>query len=71
MLKSMLTVVAFVYFSIVIADDAHAYIDPGTGSYIFQVLIAVLIGGLFFFKNAFRHMIDFFKGLFSKNNEDS
>lgn len=29
---------------------ANAYIDPGAGSYIFQVLIAVFIGAVFSFK---------------------
>jgi hypothetical protein len=24
---------------------AHAYLDPGTGSYIFQILIASVLGG--------------------------
>lgn len=27
--------------------DAHAYLDPGTGSYIFQVLVAALLGAFF------------------------
>jgi hypothetical protein len=33
---------------------AHAYIDPGTGSYIFQIAGASLLGGMFFVKSAFR-----------------
>ncbi len=25
-------------------SDAHAYLDPGTGSYVFQVIIAAVLG---------------------------
>jgi hypothetical protein len=31
----------------ILSRDASAYLDPGTGSYVFQVLIAAFIGGLF------------------------
>jgi hypothetical protein len=39
---------------VLFAKSAHAYVDPGTGSYIFQVIIASLLGGLFFIKKTFR-----------------
>ena len=32
-------------------QKASAYIDPGTGSYFLQFLIAIVIGGAFIFKN--------------------
>lgn len=31
---------------------AQAYLDPGTGSYVFQLLVAGLLGSLFFLKSA-------------------
>jgi hypothetical protein len=35
--------------------EAHAYVDPGTGSYFLQIVVGVLLGGLFsvklFWKN--------------------
>jgi len=53
MKKSSLVVLSF-FFIVIIALSvprrAHAYLDPGTGSYIFQILIAGLIGGLFAIK---------------------
>jgi drug/metabolite transporter (DMT)-like permease len=53
-------------------QPAHAYIDPGTGSYIFQMLIAGLIGGLFAMKQFWRRGMSFFKRLFGeKGNGDS
>jgi len=31
--------------------DAHAYIDPGTGSYMFQIVLAAILGGIFTLKS--------------------
>ncbi len=31
-------------------SDAYAYLDPGTGSYIMQLLLAFVLGGLFTIK---------------------
>jgi len=31
-----------------------AYIDPGSGSYFFQILIAALVAGIFSIKNFFK-----------------
>lgn len=42
------------------ANISQAYIDPGTGSYIFQLLIAGLLGSLFFVKTGFRSVVSFF-----------
>lgn len=39
--------ILFLLFS----KPAHAYLDPGTGSYLFQILIAGLLGSLFFIKS--------------------
>lgn len=32
-------------------EDAHAYLDPGTGSYVFQMVIAVLLSAAFTIKH--------------------
>lgn len=40
---------------------AHAYLDPGTGSYLFQILIAGLLGSLFFVKNIINKIKKLFK----------
>ena len=34
----------FLYFTFITIPFAHAYVDPGTGSYIFQVLVGVFLG---------------------------
>jgi hypothetical protein len=45
---------------------AHAYLDPGTGSYLFQILIAALVGGLFTVKLFWGRLRLFSLGLFGK-----
>ena len=36
------------------------YIDPGSGSYLLQVIIAAVLGVLFYFKNAWNWIKSFF-----------
>ena len=43
--------------------DAAAYIDPGTGSYFFQILIAGLTALVFFFSAIRRKLVLIFKQL--------
>ena len=38
------------------------YIDPGSGSYLIQALIAGILGFFFFFKNAWLRFKQFFTG---------
>ncbi len=45
--RRILPVMIFgITMSILIPEEARAYLDPGTGSYIFQILIAVFLGAL-------------------------
>jgi len=39
----------------------YAYLDPGTGSYFFQLVIAGLLGSSFFIKAAISKIKKFFK----------
>jgi len=39
-----------IYFG-VMPTRAYAYLDPGTGSFIFQILVGAIVGGIFYFKN--------------------
>ena len=47
--------------------NAHAYLDPGTGSYIIQVFIAVVLGGLYACKIYWQRITAFISKLFSKS----
>ena len=51
----------------ILAPPAHAYLDPGTGSYIFQLLLAGLVGLAFVIKVFWGRIKGFFAGLFSKD----
>jgi len=55
----------FLFFSI-FTQEAYAYLDPGTGSYIFQLIIATSIGGLYAVKLFWTKIVVFFKNLFRK-----
>jgi len=35
---------------LVFSEDSYAYIDPGTGSFILQMLIAGVLGAIFYLK---------------------
>ncbi|MGG9963548.1 hypothetical protein [Ferruginibacter sp. SUN106] len=40
--------------------NVFLYLDPGSGSYILQVIIAAILGGLMFFKNFWIKVKSFF-----------
>lgn len=52
LMKSIL--LAIVVLTLVPTDDAHAYIDPATGSLLLQGLIALFAGATLAFKNFYR-----------------
>lgn len=49
--------------------DASAYIDPGTGSYILQIVAAGILGGLFAVKMFWFQVKDFFRRLFGRGDK--
>lgn len=38
------------------------YVDPGSGSYLIQVIIAAVLGAVFYFKNMWWRIKTFFTG---------
>jgi hypothetical protein len=48
-------------------DTAHAYLDPGTGSYVLQMIIAGVLGAAFAVKMYWFRIKRFVAGIFSKN----
>lgn len=70
-LNMLLLMISFIIISIIIQPKiAHAYLDPGTGSYIIQLALAGLLGSLFFVKTMWSRIKTFFAGLFSKENKE-
>jgi len=52
-------------FWLILPNEAYAYIDPGTGSYMFQMMIGFLVGGLFAAKLFWQRIRNFFSRLFA------
>jgi len=51
------TISSFIVIVMILScGDAHAYIDPGTGALIWQLIVVACVGGLFYikkFRNSF------------------
>jgi hypothetical protein len=50
-------------------DFAYAYLDPGTGSYILQLIMAGLLGALLALKVFWRNIKAYLSNLFNKNRD--
>jgi hypothetical protein len=48
------------YFAVIAVPSANAYIDPGSGSFIFQVLIGGLLAGAVAVKHFWRRIVSLF-----------
>jgi hypothetical protein len=64
-LLSFLFVTVF-FLAVIFRGNAFAYLDPASGSYILQLLLAFLFGALFAIKIFWQKIRTFFSGLFSK-----
>ena len=61
------------YFILNISSSAHAYLDPGTGSYILQILAVIFASVVAFFGFFISKIKDFFqkiKNFFKKKKEN-
>lgn len=70
MFKRLLTICFFVtLFYLAFPSFAYAYLDPGTGSYIIQLLVAGIAGLIFVVKVYGGKIKTFFAGLFPRNKK--
>jgi hypothetical protein len=67
----MLPVALSLVIVLVLARNAHAYLDPGTGSYLIQILLATLVGSAFAIKIFWHNIKGFLGRMFSKNEGES
>lgn len=58
-MKIARTIALFTIVFFLAAHPAHAYLDPGTGSYVLQILAAALFGGMFALKTWWREIRHF------------
>ncbi|MGE5506100.1 MAG: hypothetical protein ACM31L_16890 [Actinomycetota bacterium] len=49
--------------AVLLAPSAHAYVDPGSGTLLLQILGAAAVGGLFYLRTAWAKL----RGLFSRS----
>jgi len=64
------SIILLVCFVLIFPQRADAYLDPGTGSFILQLLMASILGALFTIKLYWRKVKSFFADLFSKKGKD-
>ncbi len=55
----------------ILLRPAYGYLDPGTGSYILQLLIGGLLGGLFAIGLFWKRVLAFVKRLFVPRGKDT
>jgi hypothetical protein len=67
-IKYALLIFLLCNFTIAGMSNAAAYLDPGTGSIIFQSIVAVVASGLAVFATAWKSVVRFFSGLFTNSN---
>ena len=57
-------------FVVVMPKIVWAYLDPGSGSYLLQMILGVVLGGVYFFRNSLKILKDkiasFVKKIFKK-----
>jgi hypothetical protein len=53
-----------------LSSPAWAYIDPGTGSYLIQVMMAVFLGSLFVLKSFWKRSVRKIARIFSKRPDE-
>jgi hypothetical protein len=58
------------FCSLLVPQKAYAYIDPGTGSIILQVVLGVLVAGLVSLKIFWSKIIGLFKKKFSRTQKN-
>lgn len=53
-------IIVFFAYLLLFSPNAYAYLDPGTGSYLLQILAAVLFGSIFVIKLWWNKIKSFF-----------
>lgn len=61
---------SLVLASLAFPKAAYAYLDPGSGSYILQLILAGLLAASFAVKSVWRNIKCFIANLFSKKQKD-
>lgn len=68
-MKKSILIIFYIGIFISLTSQAHAYLDPGTGSMMLQIVIASLIGGLFALKGYWSRIKSFFSNILFKKKQ--
>ena len=60
----------YIFFFTIIAYPSYAYIDPGSGSILLQIVGSILAGFLFFFTYIKLKFKNIYKKIFKKKKEE-
>ena len=70
-MKSLLVALTAILAALLFPSAAYAYVDPGTGSYFLQILIAGILGAAFAVKLYWRKLKSFLTGtVFGRNRRE-
>lgn len=58
------------FFGLVFPDNVYAYLDPGSGSLLVQVLIGAVLGSIYFIKVYWTKLSRFVTSFFERNNDE-
>lgn len=61
------TLIIIILSSLFFPQKAYAYLDPGSMSFILQITLAIIAGGIFGVRLFWKNIKLFFKNVFSKN----
>lgn len=65
-----INIIFIIAFFLFFTKPVLAYLDPGSGSFIFQVVVATILGGIFSLKMYFRKLKNIFLNFFGKNKNN-
>lgn len=57
------------FLSVAPLKTTFAYLDPGSGSFILQILIAALVGGAFIIKTYWKKITSFFGRMLNRRQD--
>jgi hypothetical protein len=66
----MMSIFVYLVSAIIPLRTYVSYLDPGSGSFILQILIATLVGGLYIVSRYWARIKGFFRKLFTKGDND-
>jgi Na+-translocating ferredoxin:NAD+ oxidoreductase RnfD subunit len=62
-------ILVMVFFFVYFCAKSYAYIDPGTGSYMLQLIIGALLGIGFYIRSSWKKIFQLGKNLFARKKQ--